>query len=136
MARWRPDPSSPNEASAVQEALHIVKIWSAPEDADGSAVRQFYASQVQYYGRLVPIDQVMHAKLAFAARWPVRRYTVRPQLLSVHYPTPTERGVNGVLDWYAANNVTGASFRGAAQFVYGFSTGMISYESGHVLSRQ
>jgi hypothetical protein len=131
-------PAAPgtNEAAAEQQVLRLIQVWSSPDDADGSAVRSFYTGQVNYYGRVVPIDQVMVDKTRFAARWPIRHYVVRPQSLSAACVTASSCTVNGILDWYAANGSTGASSQGAAEFVYNLYGGLITYESGKVLSRE
>ncbi len=80
-------------------------------------------------------------KKKFAERWPVRKYTARPNTIETGCDIAVSQcDVRGRLDWTASSEKRNALASGSAEFDYkvrltddGF---LIVSESGSVLSRQ
>jgi hypothetical protein len=101
-----------------------------------------YPAQVEYYGSLKDRDVVIQDKRKFAERWPVRKYTVRPNTMETGCDLAAQQcDVRGILDWTASSDTRNVRASGSAEFDYKVRLTddglfLIASESSSVLSRQ
>lgn len=125
----------PTRDNARARTLNYFAEWSAPDNSGLAKLAQFYGSTINYYGSIVPQARVLQEKYKFANRWPSRRYVVRLPTLTVACTTQSNCVVDGLLDWDAQSDPRNAHSSGVAKFHFEFSDGLISAESGQVVSR-
>jgi clan AA aspartic protease (TIGR02281 family) len=118
---------------AASRAVAYLATWSSPWDPNGDSIRGYYAPVVNFYGTATSLDDLMEQKHAFAARWPARRYVVRPDTVASQCTDQHTCRVAGVLDWEASGS-NGHS-AGVATFAMTFHDGQIDGETGSVVSR-
>lgn len=124
-------------SSARQQAIDFVIAYNAywsQGGADVEGLAQYYAPQINFYGTVTPREQVMVAKRKFAARWPVRRYTVDRPTLNVDC-TGNDCVVSGVVAWDCISQERGAHSSGTANFALHITNGAIVAENGSVRSK-
>jgi len=143
-------PTSPTELNparadlqtrATNFVLSVIEQWSGPSNLSVRFLSSVYPLQVEYYGSIKDRDTVIRDKKKFAERWPVRKYTARPNTIETGCDIAVSQcDVRGILDWTASSEKRNALASGSAEFDYkvrltddGF---LIVSESGSVLSRQ
>jgi len=72
----------------------------------------------------------------FAARWPIRHYTIVPSSLFIQCGSDGSCSVTGVVAWDCSNQERGAHAAGTASFAIRLVNGLIVSETGSVLTRQ
>jgi hypothetical protein len=122
-----------NEARSLTVAYFSA--WSRPDGGSAAAVRQYYAPTVNFYGSMTDIETVMAAKMTFAARWPIRSYTVRDQSLQVNCSDARTCVVQGVVDWDASDSPSGRHAVGVSSFSLGVQDNLIVSENSTTVSR-
>jgi len=130
------DGRSDMQLTAVKRAADYFAAWSDPTDPDGVGIGKFYWSTVHFYGKDIPLNDLMSQKLAFARRWPSRSYVARPASVTANCSDEHVCMVTGVVDWRATNDGSGRRSTGVATFAMGLRDGLIVSEAGSVLTRQ
>ncbi len=91
--------------------------WSRPNTQALASPESIYAPSVNYYGRQVAVDLVVHEKQAFAERWPERTYSLRAASLVANCDaSKLSCTVTGLVDWSCANPARRANASGTASF--------------------
>jgi hypothetical protein len=107
-------------------------------DADVERIADAYSSTLNFYGADTPLAKIMQQKRKFAARWPLRRYTVDPSSLAVQ--CAIRCAVTGIVSLDATSLERGAHSTGMARFnfelVYSPNAFFIIAESGEVIFSQ
>lgn len=135
------NPAADLQKRATNFVLSVIEQWSGPSDLSVRFLSSVYPAQVEYYGAVKDREVVIRDKKRFAERWPMRKYTVRPNTIQTGCdPAAPQCDVRGILDWTASSEKRNALASGSAEFDYkvrltddGF---LIVSESGSVLSRQ
>lgn len=120
---------------ALSKATGFFAAFSAAYNPGGGAQRGYYASIVDYYGASMSVDEVMRQTTEFCRRWPIRRYVVRPQSLTVTCAASNACRVSGVVDWGAIRSDRGARATGTADFTFAFRDGLIETQVGRTFSQ-
>ena len=128
------------QSSAERFVTAVVESWSGPAKQALTFLATSYADRVDYYGSAKARSLLLEEKQKFAARWPERNYTVRPNTLrSSCEPGSSLCMVEGVVDWISRSEKRGTQSSGTASFSYqvkatdrGFE---ILGETGSTLSR-
>jgi hypothetical protein len=134
-------PSNDDVSTRASEfVVELLRMWSEPNDPKLSRLDSLYADQVSYYGKQRPRQEVLADKRKFAARWPDRKYQLRPDTLSVNCDHASSNcRVEGIVDWQARSPARAASTSGTAHFLYSLAsagqTFMIITENSSVLER-
>lgn len=124
-------------ASRTRSYLHA---WSTDTRAALADIPSVYAPLVTFYGRVLDNAALVREKAQFARRWPIRRYSLRPNTLRVQCNEKARKClVRAVIDWRAENPARGARSSGSATFVQAYkvlaSRPLVVSESGAVLRR-
>ena len=107
------------QSSAERFVTAVVESWSGPAKQALTFLATSYADRVDYYGSAKARSLLLEEKQKFAARWPERNYTVRPNTLrSSCEPGSSLCMVEGVVDWISRNEKRGTQSSGAASFSY------------------
>jgi hypothetical protein len=122
-------------SSARSAANKYWSTWSSVGDSSGGAVRALYATQITFYGKQVSLDKVMRDKADFAKRWPIRTYTPVPNSISVTCYSNGACDVTGLVGWICKDLAGLRRSTGTAQFSFTLENGLITAESGSVVSR-
>jgi clan AA aspartic protease (TIGR02281 family) len=129
-------PDSGAAVAAQQLVTSFYQAWSG-SDADSAVnIRPYFANKVIFYGSPLSLDDLMAKQAQFAARWPVRSYTVRPQTLVSTCSPDGACEVDGLVDWNASSPTDGRNATGVAQFKFVVQGGVFVAENGQVVSRQ
>lgn len=81
-----------------------LSIWARDGAIAPAAVSRLYGSRVSYYGRPMSAGAVYRDKLAFARRWPLRRYAAVPGTVANDCTDLSARcRVSAVLRWSRAD---------------------------------
>jgi hypothetical protein len=116
-----PSPVLPDlQKRATNFVLGVIEQLSEPSEL---AVMRFlsrvYPAQVEYYGTVKDRDVVIQDKKKFAERWPVRKYTVRPNTMETGCDLAAQQcDVRGILDWIASSEARNVRSSGSAEFAY------------------
>ncbi|WP_442579128.1 S1C family serine protease [Mesorhizobium sp. ASY16-5R] len=89
--------------------------WSNPNNAALAYMAMAYGDSVNFYGKAVPVADVLAEKRKFAARWPMRYYAIQPDTLMAACQASI-CSVSGVVDWFAKSPSRNRSARGVATF--------------------
>jgi len=121
--------------SRTRSYLHT---WSTNTRAALADVPHIYAPRVSFYGRILDHASLVREKAQFARRWPLRRYSLRPNTVRVRCDEQARLCLlRGVIDWRAESPARRARSGGSATFVQGFeltaSRPLIIREGGAVL---
>jgi hypothetical protein len=125
-------------ASRTRSYLHT---WSTNTRAALAEVPRIYAPRVNFYGRILDHGSLVREKAQFARRWPVRRYSLRPNTVRVRCDEQARRCLlRAVIDWRAESPARRARSGGSATFVQGFeltaSRPLVIREGGAVLQQR
>jgi hypothetical protein len=140
-AQAAPPADSPTDSPAERQAKGLVASYYADWSRSGTDVEglaQYYGDAAVFYGTNEPRDKIMDEKRKFSARWPIRRYTVKPSTVFVQCSDTC--AVTGVVEWDAASIERGAHSVGTANFVLKLALnnsgtgGIILSENGAVLA--
>jgi hypothetical protein len=127
-----PPQNDDTRAVAFIHAYH--EALSHPNNVTLEYMSNAYASDVSFYGEIVPKQVVLEEKRKFIERWPVRTYSVRSDSISLDCASICR--VAGVLDWYTTRNQGQNRSSGTAEFNLAWNpvSGLITSEAGKVLS--
>jgi hypothetical protein len=140
-ARRQPQPAvaqnvpagGPVERAAMNLVMAYYNYWSQ----SGTNVEQlagYYNTTVNFFGANTPRSKVMDGKRQFAARWPIRHFTVQQNTLYAQCDN-TQCSVSGVVQWDTSSVERNDHSVGSANFVVRISPpGVIFYENGSVLT--
>ncbi len=118
-----------------------LRMWSSSDDDALRDVREIYAPQVNFYGRVLDRRGITAEKLRFVRRWPIRRYALRPGTTRVDCD-PNRRAciVRTLINWEAAAPRRGRVSRGVSEFELGIGFSgpqpLVLYEGGRVVARR
>ena len=129
------------ESEIASRTQSYLQAWSTNTRAALADVRNVYAPLVNFYGRVLDHDALVREKAQFARRWPIRRYSIRPNTMRVECDEQSRRClVRAVIDWRAENPRRRAISSGSATFVQTYavlaSRPMVVRETGSVLPRR
>jgi len=115
--------------------------WSEANDQALSYFNSIYALSVVFYGASVNRAEIMKQKLAYAERWPLRIYTLKPGTVAA--PCADDGStctVGGVVEWDCRSPTRKVHSIGTANFslTVSFASGMpqVTGESGSVIGRE
>ena len=107
------------QSSAERFVTAVVESWSGPAKQALTFLATSYADRVDYYGSAKARNLLLEEKQKFAARWPERKYTVRPNTLrSSCDPGSSLCMVEGVVDWISRSEKRETQSSGTASFSY------------------
>ncbi|WP_279478917.1 hypothetical protein [Aureimonas sp. SK2] len=86
--------------------------WSGSNGEAMAFTRTAYADRVSYFGKTATRAAILKEKEAFARRWPVRAYALRPGSERVRCAATCR--VEAVVDWHARSDARGKTASGAA----------------------
>lgn len=123
-----------NVAAAHDFIFAYHDAWSQSNDRALNFMTQAYESLVSFYGKSVPVNEVLSDKRKFATRWPERLYEIKQDTLSIECDQLC--AINAVVVWYTSSKPRNATSSGEATFalIWNPLTGRISAESGKVVS--
>lgn len=112
--------------------LHMLRNNKAIEE-----ISQYYSNQVNYYGKITSLTDVIKDKSRYFRRWPERNYRIRAETVSTVCGVNLCR-VNGIYDWSVRSVQRNKQASGSATF--SFSVEMeneprIVSENSEVISR-
>jgi hypothetical protein len=91
--------------------------WSQSNAVALSYASSAYSESVVYYGKIVTNDRIIGEKRQFAARWPIRRYSVLSESVSCGQDGAAgECSVSGVVDWMCQSQDREKKVSGVANF--------------------
>lgn len=135
--RGQPSPEGPDTAVSLEEiaaALYndYLAAWSEPNELALQLMDARYADVLDFYGAETTKNALMSEKIAFAERWPERRYAARPETFEISCPDASSCLVASIIDWEARSAARGKSASGVAWYGLGFDmeTGLILFEEG------
>ncbi|KAA2236624.1 hypothetical protein [Salinarimonas soli] len=103
------------DRAALDLAERYLEVWSARNDVMLEATPDLYAPAVGYYGRQTRRSELLAEKRRFADRWPVRRYTHRPETLRVTCDAQARSClVRSLYDYKVANPGKGTRAQGSS----------------------
>jgi hypothetical protein len=79
----RPDNSGPLDARARQFLDEYMKRTEGETEQVLSYVRNNFGAEIRYYGKVVPLSQVVQDKRSYLNRWPQRSYTLKPDTMKI-----------------------------------------------------
>ncbi len=116
-----PPPPSLSVQAATELVQSLLTMHTLVEDTAMPRVRQTYAANVDYYGKSVPLADVVRDKQDYFRRWPERAYEVEPGTISVSC-TGTICNVSGTYRWAVRSYPRNRQAAGAATFIYMIDT--------------
>lgn len=123
---------------AQELLLSVNNVWSLPNAASLLQLPDFYLGSTKFYGTWMTRDEVMAEKAKFAQRWPVRRYAVEPDSVSV-YCGENACTIDAIISWVAEAPERGARSSGRSTWnLVLLADGQklrIESESGKVIGR-
>lgn len=132
-----PGHTAPPEELAVTLYGEYLSAWSSSNAEAMSYMEAHYADVIDFYGDQIRRSELLLEKLAFAERWPDRRYTARPETFEIRCPDEFTCLVAGIIDWEASSAERGKSSSGVAWYGLGFDmeTGQVLFEDGESRKR-
>jgi len=143
-----PQPVKPQQSdTAENEVLRVItQLYSGTQPNDAKMYTGMYFETTMYFGKMMPVYQIIAEKQKYFDRWPNRTYkmkSIEPVKCTGTDPQ-TECKVSGVVDFEASNQIKRSV--GTATFEYTFRSWpdnwqerlgfKISAEGGKVLTRQ
>jgi hypothetical protein len=124
---------------ALTAAQGYFRESSMPNAEALAFMRRVYAPELLYFGKWATISDVLRDKTEFVARWPERRYTVRPGTAVASCDAFSSCLVEGIVDWWAYSAARNSTSTGSASFRLIFSRldpPTVVLDESTVLSRQ
>jgi len=107
---------SPAPLTPARRAEFVVQYLTAIEsNGNVSDLSAYYSDTINYYGKPTSKSDVVADKMRFMRRWPHRKYTVRPQSLTVACDI-MRCTADGMIDFDVSN--AGKRSAGTATFTY------------------
>ncbi|WP_318874286.1 hypothetical protein RWA02_02660 [Sinorhizobium meliloti] len=132
-SKTTPPVAQSNEQKALEFLTAYHDAWSRENSTALRFMETAYGSAVEFYGKTVTKADVIEEKRAFALRWPVRVYNVKPNSERVSCSNTCR--VDGVVDWYAKRAAGDRASSGSAEFslMWDPATSKIVSETGKVI---
>lgn len=137
-----PEESAPFDFSslATDFLFDYLRSWSQENSLALDDIKRLYADRVVFYGAEIPFSKLYEEKEAFAVRWPVRDYSVRPETISVECVRQDRCIITSVVSWDALAPGRNSRSRGTAELALTLEARagrslVIIAETGRVLSR-
>lgn len=109
-------PASPVPLTPARQAEFVVyRLTTVENRGDVNDLSAYYSDIINYYGKPTAKSDVVADKMRFMRRWPNRKYTIRPQSLTVACDT-VKCTADGMVDFDVSN--AGKRSVGAASFTY------------------
>jgi hypothetical protein len=109
-------PALPTPLTPARRAEHVVYNLTAVENRGNvDDLSAYYSDTVNYYGKPTAKSGVVADKIRFMRRWPNRRYTIRPESLTVACDV-MRCTADGMIDFDVSN--AGKRSIGTATFTY------------------
>jgi ATP-dependent protease ClpP protease subunit len=126
---------------AIAFAQDYIAHWSEANDQALGYFNSIYAPSVVFYGTSIDRTELMKQKLAYAERWPLRIYTLKPgTAVAPCQDDSSTCTVSGVAEWDCRCPARKAHSIGTANFslTVSFASGVpqVTGESGSVISRE
>lgn len=126
------------EQSALDLIIRYNLSWSKPNDTALAELGRYYSQNIEFYGKPYSVAEVLKEKRSFAERWPIRRYIVDGESVSISCEGDL-CFASGNVAWDAASPERAKSSHGTAlfQLTILFEHGIphIISEGGRVLER-
>ncbi|MNK97959.1 hypothetical protein D3C87_1183100 [compost metagenome] len=124
-------PTTEEKALAFVASYHDA--WSRGNVEALTFLEKAYGDTVDFYGKPTPKSVVIGEKRKFAARWPVRAYSVQAGSTKVDCAETCK--VDGIVDWYTKRDVGNRISSGSAEFslVWDQRAGVIISETSKVI---
>jgi hypothetical protein len=107
------------ERRATNFVLALASRWSSPNEEALRSLDELYADAVRYHGKPALRQDVVLDKRRFAERWPERRYTIRPNSISVTCVKETDVcSVKGTMNRFLVSGAAKATARDITSFEY------------------
>ena len=128
--------SPTNGEKALAFVTRYYDEWSKINPTALAYLDQAYSDVVDFYGTQTARTVVMTGKREFAARWPIRAYSVKAD--SVRIDCSATCRIEGMIDWYARRDAGGRVSSGTAEFafVWNHAAGKILSEAGTVIETE
>jgi hypothetical protein len=124
------------EDASVSFIHKYMEQWSAPNPEALAYMNRVFPDQAGYFTQTLTHAALMQAKRRFAERWPVRRFTVRNDDLSVSCDKQHLCTVWGLIDWHCSSPERHADAIGTSIFVFQIQDGQtVLDENGFVIAR-
>lgn len=94
-----PVPALTPEQDALATVAYFNQLWSEDSLAALPEIRSMYAPEVEFYGSMVSVEDVMADKVRLAERWTVRDYSLDPAASAATCASPTSCLVEGEVVW-------------------------------------
>ena len=140
-----PKPTAANAAQSPAERAQafLSDYYSSWSEANEQALSYFqtvYAPRVDFYGSQISRDKLLALKRAFAERWPLRVYTVRPGTTTISCDAAGQGcKISGIVEWDCRSVARQAHSTGSAQTTLSVNFTeagpQIFAESGSVISK-
>ena len=141
----RTPPKADNAGPLAARAREFLDDYFRQTQAEGSLVlayvRRSYGAEIRYYGKTVPLAQVIEEKRRYLARWPERSYRLKPETTRIE--CDEARGTcqaSGELDYQARNPGEAKVSAGSASYdlriVFAREGPRIVEENGRTLARR
>jgi hypothetical protein len=106
-----------------------------------SFVRNNFGAEISYYGKTVPLAQVVQEKRSYLNRWPQRRYTLKPDAMKIQCDEARSSCLmSGELDYDVRDPRSSRASSGAATYelrvLFSQAGPKIVEESGRTLARR
>lgn len=113
-----------------------MKEWSSPNPVALAYMNAVFPDQTTYFGKTLSHAELMQAKRRFAERWPIRRFVVRPDDLSVVCDPHHLCTVWGLVNWRCESPERHADAMGTSVFEFQLQDGrIVTSEDGFVITR-
>jgi hypothetical protein len=129
-------PAAPVASPAAPQARRLVLAYYALWSQGGGNVDTlagYYAYTVSFYGTQIPREKLMEEKRKFAARWPIRQFTVNADSLFIQCQEDA-CSVTGIVAWDCSSQERGVHSIGSANLAVRLVNGVIVSENGSVLT--
>lgn len=135
-----PAPTPTPERDALATVAYFNQLWSEDGLAALPEIRSMYASEVEFYGSVVPVEDVMADKVRLAERWTERDYSLDPTASKVTCASSTSCLVEGEVVWTSRTPDNTRRSGGRARVLIGLERingrFLIVREEGAVIERE
>lgn len=114
------------QRNAIRFVSDYNELWSKPNYEALLEIERTYADFVEFYGERWALQKVMDKKRAFAARWPIRNYSLEEATTRASCNLNDICLVEGEVLWYAESKERSAVSRGRASVAI-----TLRYVAGH-----
>jgi hypothetical protein len=139
LALARPAPCQTTDSTS-QNATAFIRTymakWSSPNPEALAYMDQVFSNETMYFDQKLNHSAVMQAKRRFAERWPLRRFVVRDDGLSVSCDERRLCTVWGLIDWHCRSPERNADATGTSVFSFQVQDARVVVdEDGFVIAR-